>query len=120
MGYCICLRAQYCFGEVAQSAFDIDIRQKWARANDMSGLITVMSGIQAQIPDCSDTDFWGRDICSGPLRGVMPRHMDEGSKGLYIEGGGPTYAARSQPQYISAFTTRVRQSTYVCGKGERA
>jgi hypothetical protein len=33
--------------------------------------------------------------------------------------GGPTYAAWSLPQYISAFTTRVLQSTYVCGKGER-
>ncbi len=30
--------------------------------------------------------------------------------------GGPTYAARSLPQYISAFATRVLQSTYVCGR----
>jgi hypothetical protein len=35
-------------------------------------------------------------------------------------GGGPTYAARSIPQYISAFTTRVLQSTYECVMGERA
>jgi hypothetical protein len=39
---------------------------------------------------------------------------------LYIEGGGPTYAARSLPLYISAFATRVLLSTYVCVKGERA
>jgi hypothetical protein len=34
--------------------------------------------------------------------------------------GGPTFAARSLPQYISAFATRVLQSTYVWGKGQRA
>jgi len=34
--------------------------------------------------------------------------------------GGPTYAARSLPQYNSAFATRVLQSTYVCVKGEKA
>jgi hypothetical protein len=34
--------------------------------------------------------------------------------------GGPTYAARSLPQYISAFATRVLQSTYECVNGERA
>jgi hypothetical protein len=36
--------------------------------------------------------------------------------------GGPTYAARSLPQYISAFAMRVLQSTNVCvkGEGERA
>ncbi len=34
--------------------------------------------------------------------------------------GGPTYAARSLPQYNSAFATRVLLSTYVCVKGERA
>ena len=33
---------------------------------------------------------------------------------------GSTYAARSLLQYISAFATRVLQSTYVCVKGERA
>ncbi len=33
---------------------------------------------------------------------------------------GPSYAARSLPQYISAFATRVLQFTYVCVKGERA
>jgi hypothetical protein len=33
---------------------------------------------------------------------------------------GPTYAARSLPQYISAFATMVLQSTYVCEKVERA
>jgi hypothetical protein len=32
----------------------------------------------------------------------------------------PTYAARSLPQYISAFATRVLQSTYVCVQGERS
>jgi hypothetical protein len=37
-----------------------------------------------------------------------------------MEGGGPTYAARSLPQYISAFATRVLQSTYECVKGGRA
>ncbi len=46
--------------------------------------------------------------------------MDEGSTGSYIEGGGPTYAARSKPQYISAFATRVLQSTYVYVKEETA
>ncbi len=34
--------------------------------------------------------------------------------------GGPTYAARSKPQYISAFATRVLQSTYVYVRGNRA
>ncbi len=33
--------------------------------------------------------------------------------------GGPTYDARSKPQYISAFATRVLQSTYVYVKRER-
>ncbi len=32
--------------------------------------------------------------------------------------GGPTYAARSLPQYNSAFATRVLLSTYVCGGRE--
>jgi hypothetical protein len=35
--------------------------------------------------------------------------MDEGSKGYYIDEEGPTYAAQSLPQYISAFATRVLQ-----------
>ncbi len=39
---------------------------------------------------------------------------------LYMDGGGPTYAARSLPQYISAFATRVLQCTSMCMKGERA
>jgi hypothetical protein len=34
--------------------------------------------------------------------------------------GGPTYAARSLPQYNSAFGRRVLLSTYVCVKGEKA
>jgi hypothetical protein len=34
--------------------------------------------------------------------------------------GGPSYAARSLPQYNSAFATRVLLSTYVCVKGEKA
>ncbi len=34
--------------------------------------------------------------------------------------GGPTYAAWSKPQYISAFATRVLQCTYVYVKEERA
>ena len=34
--------------------------------------------------------------------------------------GGPTYAARSLPQYNSAFAMRVLLSTYVCVKGEKA
>ncbi len=34
--------------------------------------------------------------------------------------GGPTYAARSKPQYISAFPTRVLPSTYIFVKGERS
>jgi hypothetical protein len=48
--------------------------------------------------------------------------MDEGRERdyIYIKGGQPTYVARSLPQYISAFKTRVLLSTYVCGKGERA
>ena len=37
-----------------------------------------------------------------------------------MEGGGPTYAARSLLQYISAFATRVLQWTSGCVKGERA
>jgi hypothetical protein len=41
-------------------------------------------------------------------------------KGIRHGGGGPTYAARSLPQYISAFATRVLQSTYMSEKGERA
>ncbi len=41
-------------------------------------------------------------------------------KGSDIEGRGPTYDARSLPQYISAFATRVLLSTYVCVKGEKA
>jgi hypothetical protein len=48
------------------------------------------------------------------------RATDEGRKGSYIEGEGPTYAAWSKPQYISAFAMRVLQSTYVYVKGERA
>ncbi len=50
---------------------------------------------------------------SGPLP-WMKEVMDNTSS------GGPTYAARSKPQYISAFATRVLQSTYVYVKGERA
>jgi hypothetical protein len=46
--------------------------------------------------------------------------MDERSKGYYMEGGGPTYAARSLPQYISAFATRVLQCTSGCVQGERS
>ncbi len=46
--------------------------------------------------------------------------MDEGSKGLDMGEGGPTYAAWSLPQYNSAFATRVLLSTYVCVKGEKA
>jgi hypothetical protein len=34
--------------------------------------------------------------------------------------GGPTYAAQSKSQYISAFATRVLQSTYVYVKEETA
>jgi hypothetical protein len=41
--------------------------------------------------------------------------MDERRKGKYIEN---TYAAPVS-EYSSAFATRVLQSTYVCGKGER-
>jgi hypothetical protein len=37
-----------------------------------------------------------------------------------VGGGGPTYAARSLPQYISAFATRVLQSKCECVKGGRA
>jgi hypothetical protein len=47
--------------------------------------------------------------------------MDEGrERDNTSMRGGPTYAARSLPQYSSAFATRVLQSTYVCLKGERA
>jgi hypothetical protein len=46
--------------------------------------------------------------------------MDEGSERDKTWGGGPTYAARSLPQYNSAFATRVLLSTYVCVKGEKA
>jgi hypothetical protein len=43
--------------------------------------------------------------------------MKEVRDNMYIEEGGPTYAAQSLPQYISAFATRVLQST--CVKRER-
>ncbi len=46
--------------------------------------------------------------------------MKEERDKTYIEGRGPTYAAGSLAQYISAFATRVLQSTYVCVKEERA
>jgi len=47
--------------------------------------------------------------------------MDEGrERDNTSRGGGPTYADQSLPQYISAFATRVLQSTYVCVKGEGA
>jgi hypothetical protein len=42
------------------------------------------------------------------------RHRGEGAY------QGPTYAARSLPQYNSAFATRVLLSTYECVKGEKA
>jgi hypothetical protein len=48
----------------------------------------------------------------------MKEVMDNTSSGGEL--GGPTYAAWSKPQYISAFATRVLQSTYVYVKGERA
>ncbi len=48
---------------------------------------------------------------SGSLHGWRKR------KGYYLDGGGPTYAARSLSQYISAFATRVLQSTFVCVEG---
>jgi hypothetical protein len=43
-------------------------------------------------------------------------------KGIRHRVGGPIYAVRSLPQYISAFAMRVLQSTNVCvkGEGERA
>ncbi len=41
-------------------------------------------------------------------------------KGIRHRVGGPTYAAWSLPQYISAFATRVLQSTFECVRGERA
>ncbi len=42
------------------------------------------------------------------------------SRLLFKMGLFTVYAARSLPQYISVFATRVLQSTYVCAKGERA
>jgi hypothetical protein len=40
--------------------------------------------------------------------------MDEGIERDHTSGGGgPSYAARSQPQYNSAFATRVLQNTCV-------
>ncbi len=46
--------------------------------------------------------------------------MDEGrERDKTGKGRGPTYAARSLPQYNSAFETRVLLSTYVCVKGEK-
>ncbi len=50
-----------------------------------------------------------------PLPSVFPPWMKE-VKGIRHGGGGPTYAARSLPQYNSAFATRVLLSTYVCGE----
>jgi hypothetical protein len=47
--------------------------------------------------------------------------MDEGrERDKTSRRGGPTYAAQSKAQYISAFATRVLLSTYVCVKGEKA
>jgi hypothetical protein len=47
--------------------------------------------------------------------------MDEGSeRDQTSRRGGPTYAAQSKAQYISAFTTRVLLSTYVCVKREKS
>jgi hypothetical protein len=42
--------------------------------------------------------------------------MDEGSERDKTWGRGSTYAARSLPQYNSAFATRVLLSTYACGE----
>ncbi len=47
------------------------------------------------------------------IRVLLFRTMDEGRKGYYMEEGGPTYAARSLPRYISAFATRNRVHTSV-------
>jgi hypothetical protein len=41
-------------------------------------------------------------------------------KEIRHRGEGASYAARSFPQYISAFATRVLLSTYECVKGEKA
>jgi hypothetical protein len=47
--------------------------------------------------------------------------MDEGrERDKTSRRGGPSYAAQSKAQYISAFATRVLQSTYVYVKWERA
>ncbi len=59
-------------------------------------------------------------ICDWIIAKLKVLTTDEGRKGSYIEGEGPTYAARSKPQYISAFATRVLQSAYVYVTGERA
>ncbi len=69
--------------------------------------------------------FKGRKVCVQTLLDVVftdttTTHGWRKRKGSYIEERGPTYAARSLPQYNSAFATRVLQSTCVCVKGERA
>jgi hypothetical protein len=46
--------------------------------------------------------------------------MDEGRERDKTRGGGPTYAAQSKAQYISASATRVLLSTYMWVKGEKA
>jgi hypothetical protein len=51
------------------------------------------------------------------IHGNDARWMKEERDKTWGRGGLPTLA-RSFPQYISAFTTRVLQSTYVC-VGER-
>ncbi len=59
-----------------------------------------------------------RVLRSSLTNGTTSKGSNDGSRVWRISG--PTYAARSLPQYISAFATRVLLSTYVCGKGERA
>ncbi len=56
------------------------------------------------------------------IRSGSPLWRDHGWRKQWIihRGGEPASAARSLPQNISAFATRVLQSTYVCVEGERA
>ncbi len=63
--------------------------------------------------------YW-RSLTKIAGSGSIVRGMDEGRERDKTSRGRPTYAARSLPQYNSAFATRVLLSTYVCVKGEKA
>jgi hypothetical protein len=49
----------------------------------------------------------GKSLADTPFTVALCGTMDEELKGIIHRGRGPSYAARSQPQYNSAFATRV-------------